>query len=134
MYHLLVDRSYQPYLEGDGTQSRDFCFIDNVVQANILAAELPILCEGQAYNIAQGHSTSLLECKDLLEEITGEDLVLAQRPQRVGDVAITWANIDKAQRDLGYMPGTNFTEQIIAMATWYRDSYASEVFPGPCGE
>jgi nucleoside-diphosphate-sugar epimerase len=123
MYHLYVDRDYEPFLEGDGTQSRDFCFVDNVVQALILAATREKRFRGEAFNVAQGKAHSLLQCKDLLEKISGEKLVLAQKPPRVGDVKHTRADISAAREQLGYDPQTDFEAQLRTMASWYANSY-----------
>jgi len=123
MYHLYVDPDYQPYLEGDGTQTRDFCFVDNVVQANLRAGTRKEQFSGQAYNIAQGTAHSLLDCKDLLEEISGKELLLEQRPPRIGDVKHTLADTSKATVDFGYEPVGNFADQVVEMARWYESSY-----------
>jgi len=77
LYHIYVDQQYEAFLEGDGTQSRDFCYVDNVVQANMQTAEKNGRFEGQVFNIAQGVSHTLIECKQILEEITGVTFKLA---------------------------------------------------------
>ena len=123
LYHLYVDESYQPYLEGDGTQTRDFCFVGNVVQANILAATRERRFKGEAFNIAQGQSYTLLDCKQMLEDITGKPLHLSLRPPRVGDVKHTLADISSAKQLLGYEPDSSFKDQLAIMAEWYRTSY-----------
>lgn len=123
LYHLYVDPSYSPFLEGDGTQTRDFCFVDNVVQANFRAGIRKERFSGQAYNVAQGSSFSLLDCKELLEEISGKELELIQKPERIGDVRHTLADISRAVADFGYEPSVNFVDQIAEMAEWYRNSY-----------
>jgi UDP-glucose 4-epimerase len=123
LYSLYVNPGTRPFLEGDGQQSRDFCFVDNVVQANILAATSAKNFQGEAFNIAQGQRTSLLEVKVLLEELTGKKLDLEMRPPRVGDVPHTLADISAAQRVLGYKPTTDFKQQVRAMAEWYKTGY-----------
>ncbi len=128
LYHLYVDPSYSPFLEGDGAQTRDFCFVDNVVQANFRAGTRKERFSGQAYNVAQGSSYSLLDCKDLLEELSGKELKLIQKPERVGDVRHTLADISRAVADFGYAPSVNFVDQIAEMAEWYKNSY-----PAPSG-
>lgn len=122
-YHLYVDKAYQPFLEGDGTQSRDFCFVGNVVQANLLAATREKGFKGEAFNVAQGQAHSLLECKELLEEISGQTLDMEQRPPRVGDVKHTLADISRAKSELGYQPESNFIDQLVQMGQWYRHHY-----------
>lgn len=123
MYHLYVDPNYEPFLEGDGEQTRDFCFVDNVVQALILAGTREQGFAGEAFNVAQGAAHSLLQCKALLEKISGQTLHLAQRPPRVGDVRHTLADISAAREELGYEPATKFEEQLRAMADWYATDY-----------
>ncbi|MBP7998907.1 MAG: NAD-dependent epimerase/dehydratase family protein [Chloroflexi bacterium] len=123
LYHLYVDPTYEPFLEGDGTQTRDFCYVDNVVQANMLAVTRERRFVGEAFNIAQGRSYSLLECRDMLEELSGRKLNLVLRPPRVGDVKHTLADISAAQRELGYEPSVDFISQLMTMAEWYRLSY-----------
>ena len=126
LYHLYVDNEYQPFLEGDGTVSRDFCFVDNVVQANILAATRDRPFTGQPINVAQGKSHTLTQVKEMLEEISGRDLNLEKRPSRVGDVDHTLADISRAKEELGYNPTTDFINQLAQMADWYRTSYPKE--------
>lgn len=124
MYSIFVDPSCKSFLEGDGSQSRDFCYVDNVVQANILAAlySKKDFC-GEVFNVAQGQSHTLLECKDLLEKISGKPLDLEMRPPRVGDIYKTCADISNTCDILSYNPDIDFEKQVIDMANWYRESY-----------
>ena len=124
MYPLFINSDNKPFLEGDGTQSRDFCFVDNVVQANILAA----ICDkeefkGEVFNVAQGQTHTLIECKELLEDISGKTLELEMRPSRVGDIYKTCADISQTREILSYNPDVDFEKQVRRMAQWYRDSY-----------
>lgn len=122
LYWLYVDRKNAPFLEGDGTQSRDFCYIDNVIQANLLAAQNDQAI-GKTFNIAQGKRHSLLDCKKILEDISGEKLPLEMRPPRVGDVKHTLADISLARNILGYNHSTNFVDQVKVMANWFENNY-----------
>ncbi len=124
LYSLYVDPKSRPYLEGDGGQTRDFCFVDNAVAANIAAATLHSQWHGEAYNIAQGSAHSLIEVRDILEKISGQTLDIEWRPPRVGDVKDTLADISNAEIDLGYNPDTDFEAQIEKMAKWYREDYS----------
>ena len=127
MYHLFVDSQEKPFLEGDGLQSRDFCFVDNVTQANILAAVYnKSNFEGEAFNIAQGSSHTLLDCKSLLERISRRRLHLDMRPPRVGDVRHTLADITTACSILEYTPTTDFEAQVRKMTEWYEHSYRQD--------
>lgn len=123
MYHLYVNPNYEPFLEGDGQQTRDFCFVENVVQALILAGTREKGFAGQAFNVAQGAAHSLLQCKALLEKISGQTLHLTQRPPRVGDVRHTLADISAARQELSYDPATDFEGQLQTMAGWYATDY-----------
>lgn len=123
LYFLYVDQSIPAFLEGDGTQTRDFCFIDNIVEANVLAAESDRIFCGETLNIAQGTAYSLLDCKDLLERISGKELKLEQRPPRIGDVKHTLADISESRKFLSYNPTVDFPGQVQCMANWYRDKY-----------
>jgi len=126
LYHLCVDPSYKPYLEGDGGQTRDFCYIDNVVEANLLAARHKGPFAGQAFNIAHGQSQSLYRCYGILQDVVGREFELERRPVREGDVRHTFANIREASIVLGYTPAIGFDAQLLKMAEWYRDVYAKE--------
>lgn len=127
LYSLYVDSSIRPFLEDDGLQSRDFCFVENVCQANILAAVYnESRFKGEAFNIAQGHAYTLLDCKKILERISGKTLNLEKRPARIGDVRHTLADIGSAHSVLGYTPTTDFENQVKKMAEWYENSYRQD--------
>src|SRR5262245_17199328 len=98
-------------VHGDGTQSRDFTYIDNVVSANLLAARAPAAAvSGKSYNVGCGSRTSLLEIIAMLETMLGHPLKRKHTPTRVGDVAHTLADIDRAKKDMGYTPSVDFDE------------------------
>ncbi len=127
LYHLYVNPNYEPFLEGDGLQTRDFCFVDNVVQANIQAATRVQSFQGQAFNIAQGQAHDLLHCHQLLEALAGKSFVLACRPPRLGDVRHSLADISAARRELNYEPSQDFSAQLRITAHWYQSSYPANV-------
>src|SRR6266568_7875053 len=98
-------------VHGDGTQSRDFTYIDNVVSANLLAASAPAAAvTGKSYNVGCGSRTSLLEIIASLERMLGRTLTAHHQPTRVGDVPHTLADISAAKRDMGYEPLVAFDE------------------------
>src|SRR4029077_4304025 len=98
-------------VHGDGTQSRDFTYIDNVVSANLLAARAPAAAvSGNSYNVGCGSRTSLLEIIASLEGLLGCTLRAKHSPGRVGDVPHTLADVSAAKRDLGYEPVVEFDE------------------------
>jgi UDP-glucose 4-epimerase len=111
----------RPTIFGDGSQSRDFTFVENVVHANLLAASLPGI-SGKVYNVACGRSTSVLE---LLKEICRLlekpfDPVFA--PPRAGDVLHSWADISAAERELGYAAQVEFAEGLRRTVRWYAEN------------
>jgi len=116
---------YQParkkaFLEGDGKQSRDFCYVDNVVNANILAMQSSKKFNGEFFNIAHGERTTLLKVKKLLEKYSGKKIELEKRKPRLGDVRHTHADISKAKKELKYEPQINFEEGLKRTVEWWK--------------
>ena len=109
------------YINGDGEQSRDFTYIENVVQANIKAMFVndPIAIN-QIYNVAYGERTSLNELIELLDEINTKPLERIYRDVRVGDVKHSLASISKASELLGYEPKFNFKQGLINTYNYYK--------------
>jgi len=99
-------------VHGDGRQSRDFTYIDNVVNANLLAAHC-LDGIGEAFNVGQGHSQTLLDLIELLQEILNIELRLLHTSGRDGDVRHTLADISESERCLGYRPQFSFEEGIV---------------------
>ena len=90
---------------GDGRQSRDFTYVENVVHANLLAADGPAArVSGQVVNVGAGARTSLLELAALVGEVSGTTLAIEHRPPRAGDVRDSLAGLDRAREVLGYAP------------------------------
>lgn len=108
------------FLEGDGNQSRDFCYVDNVVQANILAMKYRGRLNGEVFNVAHGERTTVNEAKKLIEKYTGRKLSLEKRPSRKGDVRHTQADISKARKLLGYQPKIKFKEGLKKTVEWFK--------------
>ena len=96
-------------VHGDGQQSRDFTYIDNVVEANLLAARAPAAA-GEAFNVGCGERVSLLDIIGRLEKMLGRALQRQHTPSRAGDVPHTLADIGKASRLMGYRPLVGFDE------------------------
>ena len=94
---------------GDGEQTRDFTYVDNVVQANILAADASNV-SGRTYNVAVGSSISLNQIIEQLQQLTGLDLDPVYVARRPGDVPHSLADISRAAEDLGYSPEVCFEE------------------------
>lgn len=108
------------FIEGDGNQSRDFCYVDNVVLANILAMESKQKFNGETLNIAYGSQTKINEVKNLIERYADKTLDLEKRPPRLGDVRHTRADISKAKRLIGYNPRVNFEEGLNKTIEWFK--------------
>lgn len=107
-------------VHGDGRQSRDFSYIDNVVQANILAALTPNKkVSGEVFNVACNRSNSILDIVKGLENILGRKLDYYNTPPRAGDVRQTWADISKARKLLGYQPKVNFEDGLKKTFKWF---------------
>jgi UDP-glucose 4-epimerase len=108
------------FLEGDGTQSRDFCFVENVVQANVKAMQFKGRFNGEAFNIGAGDRTNLREVKELIEKHTGRKLTIDRRAPRKGDVKHTHADIAKAKKWFGYAPAKRFEQGLKETIWWYE--------------
>jgi UDP-N-acetylglucosamine/UDP-N-acetyl-alpha-D-glucosaminouronate 4-epimerase len=104
---------------GDGEQSRDFTFVDNVVRANLLAAGARI--EGfTVMNIACGEQTTLNQIMALLNDLTGQSLPAQHLAPRAGDVRHSFASIERAGEILGYSPAVGLREGLVRTLEWYR--------------
>jgi nucleoside-diphosphate-sugar epimerase len=104
---------------GDGETSRDFCFVDNAVEANLKACTAAGAA-GEVFNVACGERTSLLEVVDIIGEVVGKKIPPKHEPARVGDIKHSLADIDKARRILGYTASVRFSEGINRTVDWYR--------------
>jgi UDP-N-acetylglucosamine/UDP-N-acetyl-alpha-D-glucosaminouronate 4-epimerase len=106
-------------VHGDGTQSRDFTYIDNVVEANLLAARAAGV-GGEAFNVGCGERVSLLAIIETLERMLGRTLTRRHTPSRAGDVPHTLADIGKAKRLLGYQALVSFAEGFRRTVEYFR--------------
>ncbi len=117
-----------PTVYGDGLQSRDFTYIDNVVEANLLAAAAPAsVVSGNVYNAACGERHTLLDTFRLISEMTGFRGELQFGPPREGDILHSLADIGRAHRDLGYTPHISFSEGLRRTIAWYAQQLGREV-------
>jgi UDP-glucose 4-epimerase len=110
----------QPIIFGDGTQSRDFTYIDNVIEANLLACKASARALGQTFNIATGQRFDLNQTFNILKELTGYSGQVKYAPERAGDVKHSLADISRAEKHLGYKPQVDFPEGLQQTVTWYR--------------
>ena len=111
-----------PTINGDGRQSRDFTYIENVIEANLKACLAPHEAAGEAFNIAFGGREFLLDIYYGLTEALGLKVEPNFGPDRAGDIKHSNADISKAKSLLGYNPEWSFERGIKAAIEWYRDN------------
>jgi UDP-N-acetylglucosamine/UDP-N-acetyl-alpha-D-glucosaminouronate 4-epimerase len=111
----------QPTMFGDGKQSRDFTYIDNVVSANLLAMKAPAsAAAGNVFNVATGTRVDLNETFELLKKIIGYKGELKYGPERSGDVKHSLADLSRTEKALGYKPLVSFEEGLRKTVEWYK--------------
>jgi len=110
-------------VHGDGTQSRDFTYIENVVEANLLAGRSPD-ATGEVFNVGCGSRVSLLAIIASLERLVGRPLQRNHTPGRAGDVAHTLADVSKAKRLLGYTPLVTFDDGLQRTFEFFKGGVA----------
>jgi nucleoside-diphosphate-sugar epimerase len=115
-------KSESPVIYGDGEQSRDFTYIDNVVEANILAATSEKVGHSEIINIACGKRISLNQLVKKINEILGTDIRPIYDKPRIGDVKHSLASIEKAERLLGYHVKVSLDEGLRKVIEWYKRS------------
>ena len=119
---LLKDES--PVIYGDGEQSRDFTFVEDVVKANLKAAET-VKGIGQVMNVANGERITLNQLLAQLKELTGKpDAVADYREPRAGDVRHSLADISRARAQLGYQPRVTLEQGIPELISWVKEQHA----------
>ena len=116
-------QNQSPTIYGDGEQSRDFTYIDNVVKANLLAAEAPAArVSGKVFNIANGSRHSLNQTFQMLQRITGFSGAPKYADARAGDVKHSLAEIGLAQKYLNYVADVSFEEGLKRTVAWYSQT------------
>ena len=120
----------QPVIFGDGEQTRDFTYVDNAVQANLLACEAPS-ASGKVFNIGVGGRFSLNQTVALLNKISGKSLEVKYDPPRDGDIRDSQADISQAREFLGYDPQVEFEEGLRRTFEWYRAMQEKASAPAP---
>jgi UDP-glucose 4-epimerase len=119
----LMLRGRQPTIFGDGWQSRDFTYIDNAVEANLLATRAPSAeVAGKVFNIATGRRVTLNETFTLLQTLTSYSGAPRYEEERGGDIKHSLADIAEAERHMGYKPLVDFEEGLRRTVEWYRSS------------
>jgi nucleoside-diphosphate-sugar epimerase len=114
-----------PTIFGDGEQSRDFTFVEDVVALNVKAAEAPSIVSGRMYNGGNGGRITLNEAWALLQKIEGVRIAPKYGLPRAGDVRDSQADTTRARRDLGHDPQFTFEQGMRATLKWYRESLIS---------
>ena len=110
-----------PTIYGDGEQSRDFTFIQNVVHGNLLASEAPAeRVSGKVFNVATGNRVTLNQTVEILRRATGYTGEVRYAAERSGDVKHSLADISRAKECLGYEPLVDFSEGIERTVAWYK--------------
>ena len=111
-----------PTINGDGRQSRDFTYVENVVEANLRACAAPHEAGGQAYNVAYGGREYLIDLYYTMCEKLGKKIEPNFGPDRVGDIKHSNADISKAKELLGYDPQYNFEQGLNLAIDWYKEN------------
>jgi len=118
--------STPPVIFGDGGQTRDFTYVDNAVQANILACEAQG-ASGRTFNVGTGQSVSLNQVLGMLQKIAGKTLTANYEAPREGDIRDSLADIELARDVLGYEPSVQFADGLERTFAWYQTQYAKKV-------
>lgn len=114
---LLEDKS--PTIFGDGEQSRDFTYIENVIEANLKSCIAPEKACGEAFNIAYGERITINSLYEKLRKLLGKDIKPTYGPERKGDIKHSLADTSKAQKLLGYNPSYDLDEGLEMAIDWY---------------
>jgi len=118
----------QPGIFGDGEQSRDFTYVENAVQANLLACEAPN-ASGKVFNVGTGVRLTLNQILELLGKISGKTLEAKYDPPREGDIRDSLADVTQAREILGYDPQVTFEEGLRRTFEWYKASQTKAAAP-----
>ena len=112
----------RPVIHGDGRQSRDFTYIENVIEANLKACLAPDEAAGQVFNIAYGEREYLIDIYHELTRVLQVETEPVFGPERPGDIRHSNADISKARRLLGYAPDYDFAKGLAEAIQWYKDN------------
>lgn len=112
----------QPVIYGDGKQSRDFTYVENVIEANLKACAAPHEAAGEVYNIAFGERKYLIDIYYCLCKALNKNIKPIFRPERKGDIKHSWADISKSREMLKYDPEYNFEKGIKLTIEWYTEN------------
>lgn len=121
-----LTHSIPPTIHWHGRQSKDFTYVSDIARANYLAATLPHIPFGTAYNIGSGQTTSINTLVRTLQALLGTNLTPQRAPKRAGDVLTTFADTAKAKRYLSFMPAVPLIEGLQKFIDWYCTSHTIE--------
>ena len=112
---------------GDGLTGRDYTYVDDIVAGVLAALERTPGSEAagpafEVFNLGNSHPVKLADLVDLLEHVTGRKAILEYQQPQPGDMPLTWANISKATRLLGYHPSTQLEDGLARFVSWYRST------------
>ncbi len=116
-------RGESPVFFGDGSQSRDFTFVANVVQANLAACAAPPEACGEVFNCASGNRVTVRDTADALQRLLGTDIPIKKAPGRPGDIRHSHADMSKARAVLGYAPPVSFEDGLKETVRWYTTTH-----------
>jgi len=118
VFTRLIDEGSAIPMFGDGTTRRDYTYVDDIVQGVLQAIDKPF--EYEIFNLGEQETISLRELIDEVAEAVGKPAQINTMPMQAGDVSITYANIEKARKLLGYNPTTSVSEGIVQFVEWYK--------------
>jgi len=121
-------RGLPPVIFGDGEQTRDYTFIDDIVEANARLLDPRVELTGQSLNVGSSRRISINELVEVLGDLIGSEAEPVHEDRAVGDARDTWASIDEARRLIGYEPATTLEDGLAAFLEWFRaDPEAQEL-------
>ena len=123
---MTLMKNEAPTINGDGKQSRDFTYIDNVIEANLRGMIAPKEATGEAFNIAYGGQEYLIDLYNIICQLLDKDIKPIFGPDRAGDIKHSNADISKARKLLGYNPEYSFADGIKLAIDWYKENLPSE--------
>ena len=121
-------RDEVPVIHGDGRQSRDFTYIENVIEANLKACLAPSECAGQVFNVAYGGQEALISVFNTLCQLLSKNIEPKFNTARLGDIKHSGADISKARQLIGYSPEFDFTSGIGLCVKWYSEVLNNGLF------
>ena len=119
LFISMISSNKQPIINGDGSNSRDFTYVSNVIQANIKAMLHPLFEKHEVMNVACGDQISLNEMAEMLTVMSNKEIIKLYGPERTGDVRHSKASISKIQSSLNYYPTIKFNDGLRIVYNWY---------------